>query len=626
MRYFTRMANPQDEDLRALRSQVALLTARVYELERRTGIETGTALPRTAPPPAAPPPPGAPATSTVSEGAPAPPPKIAPLPEHDREGLEGRIGKVWLNRIGIVAILSGVAAFIKYAFDSGWIGPLGRVAIGLVAGILVVLGSERFRKKGYKAFSYSLKAVGIGTLYFSLWGAYQVYHLIPSSAAFLAMIAVTAFTMILALTQDAETLAAYAIAGGFSTPVLLSTGQNHEVVLFSYVAVLNLGMLATSMFKPWRRLMWGCFAGTVIMYAGWYGHPYFYSVDARALTVFFVALFAAIFAAIPLVTPLDRSRWHSGLSITLMVLPLLNAGALFLALFEMYETEKVTLTWYALVLAAVYLGLSSVFARRADADKETVKVVYLIHVAIAIAFITIAIPLKLDAHWITIGWLVESAVLLFIAVRTRTDFLRYFAGATLALGVARLLIVDSGNIQRALVFNPRFATYVVAIAILGGIVAAGEKFASEREMPFVKTAGLALNLLALIALTLEAHDYFSRQMTATYGLPDFYLHQRQIDLAWNFSYSAIWLVYGAGMMAFGFWKRDSFVRWQALVLMALTIVKVFTYDSWSLEKVYRVLSFIGLGVMLMVVSYIYHRDWLKLSPRSADDTAKRTSA
>ncbi len=616
------MGNPQDEDLRALRTQVAVLTARVYELERRAGIDTGAPAVAAAPAKPSPPPPPPVQPAMPPEVKPAPPPKIAPLPEREHADLEGKIGKVWLNRIGIFAILSGVAYFIKYAFDSGWIGPAGRVTIGLVAGIAVVLWSERFRRRDYKVFSYSLKAVGIGTLYLSLWGAFQVYHLVPASVAFVAMIAVTAFTMVLAITQDAEILASYALVGGFATPLLVSTGENREMVLFTYVAVLNLGMLATAAFKPWRRLMWGSALGTVILYAGWYDR--FYTVDQRGWTVFFVALFAAIFAAIPLVTPLKRSRWHHGHSVTMMVLPLVNAAGLFLALFAMYEHEKATLTWYALALAAVYLGLSSVFRRRTGADGDVVKVVNLIHIAIAIAFITIAIPLKLDAHWITIGWLVESAALLVIAVRTRTDFLRYFAGATLALGVARLLIFDSSHVQSALVFNSRFATYLVAIAIMAGIVAAGEKFASEREMPFVKIAGLGLNLLALIALTLEAHDFFSRQMTAAYGLPVYSERYRQIDLAWNFSYSAIWLIYGAGMMAFGFWKRDAFVRWQALVLMALTIGKVFTYDSWNLEKVYRVLSFIGLGVMLMVVSYIYHRDWLKLSP--SEDAAKRTSA
>src|SRR5207245_7518953 len=142
---------------------------------------------------------------------------------------------------------------------------------------------------------------------------------------------------------------------------------------------------------------------------------------------------------------LEKSRWHRGISTTLMFLPMLNAAGFFLALFAMYENEKVKLTWYALALAAVYLGLSSLFRRRVSAEPKSLKLINMLHVAVAIAFITIAIPLKLDAHWITIGWLVESAVLLFIAVRTETDFLRYFSGFTLALGVVRLLIIDSSQ-------------------------------------------------------------------------------------------------------------------------------------------------------------------------------------
>ena len=162
-------------------------------------------------------------------------PKFAQAAQRSSESLEGTIGKLWLNRIGIVAILIGVAYFLKYAFDSGWIGPGGRVAIGLIAGIAVVVWSETFRRKGSAAFSYSLKAVGIGILYLSLWAASQYFHLVPASVAFVAMILVTASTITLALTQDAEILAVYAMIGGFSTPALVSTGENHEIILFSYV-------------------------------------------------------------------------------------------------------------------------------------------------------------------------------------------------------------------------------------------------------------------------------------------------------------------------------------------------------------------------------------------------------
>ncbi len=490
------MADLRDEIARLI-AQVAALTARVYQLEQKSGgvqsrlqqqpqadvaLPAGTMLQ----PPATQ---GVPGSAPSAQPPPASPPQYhAPsqptfhsVSAKGSPDLEKKIGQYWLNRIGIVAILIGVSYFLKLAFENDWIGPAGRIAIGLLAGIGFVLWSERFRARGYAAFSYSLKAVGIGTLYLSLWGAFQIYHLIPAAAAFVAMIVVTASTIALALSQNAELLASFALIGGFATPILLSTGQNHEAVLFSYVCLLDAGILEMTAAKPWRRLLWGSFAGTMILYWGWYSD--YYSQDQRALTIFFAALFAAIFAAIPLMTRYARSTRFGGPSITLTLLPLLNAAAFFLALYEMYRDQTATLTWFALALAAVYLGLANAFARRHTAEEA--KVIQLLHVAIAIAFITIAIPLKLDHEWITIGWLIESAVLLFVSVKTRTNFLRYLAATALVLGVVRLLFFDRYNTE-TLIFNARFATYAVAIAVLGGIAMFGKRHASENEQPFLQ--------------------------------------------------------------------------------------------------------------------------------------------
>jgi len=616
------MGNPQDE-IEALKAQVRALTSRIYKLEQVSGLVSDAQQQK----PAAVPPatPSMPAPSVPGPSlSPTSRPPILSTPAASKAGdanLEKKIGQYWLNRIGIVAMLVGVSYFIKLAFDNNWIGPGGRIAIGLLAGIGLLIWSERFRSRGYKAFSYSLKAVGIGTLYLSLWGAFQVYHLIPSAAAFVAMVIVTAATIALALSQDAELLAGFALIGGFATPVLLSTGQNHEVVLFSYVGLLDVAILAMAAAKPWRRLLWGSFAGTIFLYVGWYGD--YYSKDQRALTVFFAALFAAIFAAIPLATRYERSTRFPGPSITLTLLPLLNAAAFFLALYAMYQRQTVTLTWYALGLAAVYLGISGLFKQRFP--KQDTQFLSMLHVAIAMAFITIAIPLKLDAHWITIGWLIESAALLWISVRTQTGFLRYLAVGALVLGIFRLLMFDRFHTE-TLVFNARFATYAVAIAVLGGIVGFGKRHASEREKPFLDVALVALNLLALIALTWEASDYFDRQWMAHYDArPGYVNYYAQLRIARDFSYSAIWLVYGAALMAIGFWKRSAFVRWQSLVLIAVTIVKVFVYDVSALEKGYRILSFIALGAVLLAISFIYQRDWLKLSSRSPEKRAEGTS-
>ena len=626
------MASPENE-IEALKSLVAALTARVYYLEQQSGVSSEARqrplpaeqvqAPGTIPSGTMLEPPSAPSVTRPLAGAPSPFPQRprAPLQArtpskagttHDDSNLEKKIGQYWLNRIGIVAMLIGVSYFLKYAFDNNWVGPAGRIAIGLLVGIGLVLWSERFRTRGYAAFSYSLKAVGIGTLYLSLWGAFQIYHLIPAAAAFVAMATVTAATIALALSEDAELLASFALVGGFSSPVLLSTGQNHEAVLFSYVALLDLAILTTAIFKPWRRLLWGSFVGTILLYLGWYSQ--YYSVNQRGLTVAFAALFAAIFAVIPLAASGTRSTLFSGHSTTMTLLPLFNAVAFFLALYAMYEQEKTTLTWYALALGAVYLGLGSIIKNRSSI--EDANFINLVHVAIAVAFITIAIPLKLDGHWITIGWLVESGVLLWVSVTARADFLRYFAAFALILGITRLLFFDQIRAE-TLVFNMRFATYAVAIAILGGIAVLGKRHASQAEMVFLNVAVVGVNLLALIALTLEASDYFDRQLLSVRRLASSY---SQVNLARDFSYSAIWLVYGAALMTVGFQRRSAFVRWQSLILIAFTICKVFLYDVSQLGGSYRIVSFIALGAVLLGISFIYQRDWLGLSPHARQET------
>lgn len=604
------MASIQDE-LQELRTQLAAVTARIYRLEQNVGVEQREA-------PAAPPAPTREVNAGITEKPPAmvvpAPPRTAPVIKRAApRDLESTIGKLWLNRIGIIAILIGVAYFLKYAFDSEWIGETGRVVIGILAGIAVIVWSERFRKHGQAPFSYSLKAIGIGTLYLSFWGAFQLYHLVPAGAAFAAMILVTAFTIAMALTQNAEILAGFALAGGFSTPVLVSSGQNHELVLFSYVTLLDLAILILVTKKPWRRLLVGSFIGTVTLYIGWYAE--YYSSNQVVPTVIFLFLFGAIFAVIPLLTPLTRSRWHAGFSVTLTILPLVNAAAVFLGLYLIYRDEPITLAWYALALAAAYLALSSQLKRRVSSEPDVVKLINMLHVAIAIAFITVAIPLKLSEHWITIGWLAESGVLLFVGVRTKSHFLRALAIAALVLGIIRLLIFDNFHVT-TLVFNARFGTYLLAIAILGAIVAASSRTAPDLGISFVHLAAIGLNLLALLALTLEARDFYAAQITAGYTLgpgASQNFRYEQLEFARNFSYSVIWLLYGAGLMLFGFWRRSAFVRWQALALIAFTIGKVFVFDVSGLQQGYRIVSFIALGVVLMGISYIYHRDWLKLS-------------
>src|SRR5205807_8996150 len=118
-------------------------------------------------------------------------------------------------------------------------------------------------------------------------------------------------------------------------------------------------------------------------------------------------------------------------------------------------------------LAAIYIFLSwQVQSRRITAGAT--PVLHFLHLAVALGFITVAIPIRLDAHWITIGWFVEAGVLLWVADRIKSELLNVFALTALALGVARLLAIDNFGTTE-LIFNMRMATYTVAVVVLGAV-------------------------------------------------------------------------------------------------------------------------------------------------------------
>lgn len=624
--------NPNLSD--SLEQQVGELRLRVRRLEEALmsqGILPQQAAAPPAPLPSAPPFEAAPVTEpgSVPPLMTLPPVVHAPLfsnqgparPE-DTRSLESRIGSQWFNRVGILAVLIGMAWFLKFAIDNHWIGPLGRVLIGLVAGAALIAWSERFRAKGYAAFSYSLKAVGSGVLYLSLWAAFQLYHLMPSGAAFAAMILVTAFNGFMAWAQDAELLALYAIVGGLSTPLLLSTGENHQVALFSYLLLIDIAVLILVALRPWSRLLFGAFTGTVLFYFGW--STEFYS-DAQALrTAFFLTCFFLIFAFAPrLVQPklVDESRTSGWDTLAQVLLPIANAALGFLGYYAILDHPGAdwAQAWLAVAFAAFYLLLLRLPAQ--GRLKAGPALLSSLHLAAAVVFLTIAIPLKAHGRWVTIGWLVEGAALLWVASRVTSRLLRVLAVLCLVLGFGALITINP-EASVTPIFNERFGTYCVAIAVCAFVAWHSAKARSDDEKeqaltwPALAVAGaLAVNALILIAVSLEIHGYWwnLRWHNDWNWYNDYRMHAQ-------FTYSAWFMLFGAILLAAGFWRRSSFLRWQALVLLAASIAKVFLVDTSELSQGYRILSFLGLGALLLGVSFVYQRDWLNLRGREHHET------
>jgi uncharacterized membrane protein len=350
----------------------------------------------------------------------------------------------------------------------------------------------------------------------------------------------------------------------------------------------------------------GAFPATAAFFIGWYAR--FNSTDELAVTTIFVALFFVVF-----ISPSLRKE-ERGSSITEVLLPLANAAFASLAIYSLFEDagHHDLLPWFAVLFGAIYLGLMRLPQARVAAA---------IHLSLAIVFLTIAIPLKASGRWITVGWLAEGVALLWISARLSAPaeestpasshrVLRWLGIGALTLGFLGLIVQPFWlfhPIETAF-FNRRFATALFGIAALGSSVwisLDARRHPDAGSPDWMAIAGgciIALNLVAILACVRELDTVW--RSVGGGNVDD--------ELKKSLAISGFLMLYGAGLLAVGFWKRSSFIRWQALALMAFTIGKTFIYDLRNLSEGYRVASFLALGALLMAVSFAYQKDWLGL--------------
>jgi uncharacterized membrane protein len=226
---------------------------------------------------------------------PTPPPPPAPPPAVSREpfDFEKLVGVRLFAWLGGLGLFIGAAFFLEYSIEHDLIPPPMRIGIGLVVGALAVLVGDMLREKADRA-GQALGGAGIATLYASLFAARTLYEILPAAAAFGAMAFVTVLAGVLAVRRDAFMLAVIALVGGFATPVLLSTGEDHRYALFGYLALLDAGVLYVAARRRWLALTALGFIATTIIYAGWAAE--YLDNGGVPFALGTAALFAALFA------------------------------------------------------------------------------------------------------------------------------------------------------------------------------------------------------------------------------------------------------------------------------------------------------------------------------------------
>ncbi|MCH8331166.1 MAG: DUF2339 domain-containing protein, partial [Bacteroidetes bacterium] len=180
--------------------------------------------------------------------------------------MEKFIGENLINKIGIGILVIGIGLFVKYSFHL--LGETGQVIVGLVSGG-ILMGLAHWLRKDYSAFSSVLVGGGMALMYYTLAVAFHVYHIIEQPLAFVAMVGITAFSVIQSISYNRKELAILSLLGGFLTPVMLSDGSGNYMVLFSYTLILNVGMLSLAWFKKWDFVNILSFIATLALYGAW---------------------------------------------------------------------------------------------------------------------------------------------------------------------------------------------------------------------------------------------------------------------------------------------------------------------------------------------------------------------
>jgi len=612
--------------LRNLVDQIPKLTSRIYDLERKFAAvekqlrEQGGAAnakppspvatlhapeplapPRTETPPASQPsmpaapravpapPPSAPATHAFS----APLSSYAESPKRAETDVETMIAGHWFYYVGILALALAAAFFLKYAFDNNWIGPTGRVAIGLLVGSAMFPLSHWMLGRGYRYFSEGIAGLGATILYLSIWAGWHYYALFEQSTAFVLMIVVTAVTTIVAIGRKSERIAVLALIGGVLTPAIVSTGRNEEVVLFTYLAILGAAMLVIAWKRDWKTVPPLLFASTVVYFWGWYAE--FYRPDELTRTLIFATIFFALFGVLPAIRSI-RDGELPGLEVGLVIA---NAMEFLIALRTMlWPDDRWGLTLAVLALAGAHL-----LAERALPQKpgRTTQITRMLYAGLALTFATLAIPIRLEAHWITLAWATEGLVLVWCGLRISSWALRAAGLLMFAIVAVRVLVLPiEVGFEPSFLLNARFLTmtYCAAAAIAAFVLARRSDAAIENTEARVFFAlAIAGNLCFLVAISRETWDLLGR--TPSLGIDR--------DLAQQLGLSMLWVAYALAQVVPGVRWKSAALRWQGLALLGVTIVKVFFFDLSFLTRFYRIISFFALGLVLLGVSFVYQK-------------------
>ena len=348
--------------------------------------------------------------------------------------MEFAVASQWLLRVGIVILVVGIGFFVKYSVENNLITELGRVMLSAAAGLGMLVAGTRMLGKKYHVMGQGLLGGGLATLYFAVFAAANFYHMLEQLPAFVLMSLITALAGAIAVRFNSILVAVLGVLGGYGTPIMLSTGVVNFPGLFGYMLILGIGVLVICYWRNWPLVNYLAFFCT---YALFFAAMRDYSVEHFREVMPFAAAFFVLFSTMTFLYKVANGAKSNLLDLLAL---LVNAGVFYVVSHQLVS-QAYSREWVAAVtlsLAAFYTLHVFAFLRRKLVDRELL----VCFTGMAAFFLAVTMPLLLSDAWITVSWSLQALVMLWIAGKLGSEFLRHVSYALYAIVLIRFGLLD----------------------------------------------------------------------------------------------------------------------------------------------------------------------------------------
>lgn len=524
-----------------------------------------------------------------------------PSKRNARSNWEKFIGENLINKIGIIITIIGVAIGAKYSIEHNLISPLTRIVLGYASG-LALLGFGIRLKSNYENYSSVLVSGAMTIMYFISYAAYDFYELIPQGIAFTLMVVFTAFTITAALNYNKQIIAVLGLVGAYAVPFLLSDGSGKVAVLYSYMVILNCGVMIIAFKKYWKPLFFSAFVLTWLIYVPWVVISY-EAEQHFALALLFLFLFFLIFYVTFIAYKMIGKEKFSAFDVLLVMSNSFIFYGIGYGLISGQEQGNAYLGLFTLGNALIHFVVSVLFFRQKHPEKN---IFYMI-AGLVLVFITIAVPVQLDGNWVSLLWAFEAALLFWIGRTKGVAMYERLAYPLVVLSFFSLVHdwilapgVSFGNPDELRVtplLNINFFTSMAVAAALGMVTYL------DRSSKY-RTTGIPRNVLASI---------FSVVTPVLLGIVLYFAFAIEIDTYWEQLYADSRLILQDDQTSYNGWVHNSdlkryntiwLLNYSLIFLGAMSLFNITKIGNRLMGIVNLVLNMLALLVFLTLGLYV----------------------